>query len=90
MMGLIMLNRSHPRTYRLDITLLLLMKQHFTLVRPVIVDTLTLSLSIFLFSSVFLFLPLQTLTQPSCHDNPIHAACFLILQSIQNPPAAVI
>lgn len=26
------------------------------------------------------------LTQPSCHDNPIHAACFLMLQSTQKTP----
>lgn len=63
MMGLIMLNRSHPRTYRLDVTLLLLMKQHFTLVRPVIVDTLTLSLYLSFFFCVSL--PSTSNTNPA-------------------------
>lgn len=65
MMGLIMLNRSHPRTYSLDVTLLLLMKQHFTLVRPVIVDTLTLSLSLYLSFFFCVSLPSTSNTNPA-------------------------
>lgn len=50
---------------------------------------------VFLFSSSIPFLSLpsssNTQTQPSCHDNPIHAASFLVLQSTQTPlPAAAI
>lgn len=43
-------------------------------------------LSIFFLLSSSLPSTSNTQTQPSCHDDPIRAACFLMLQSTQNPP----
>lgn len=49
------------------------------------VNCYTEKLTLSLFSSTIPFLPLQTLTQPSCHDNPIHVACFFDAAKYSKP-----